>query len=76
MTEGAATKTAAGRFFEDFRIGETIRHATPRTLSDGDASLHSALYRPCADFPLREGGGCEARVVLELDHWALAPRRP
>jgi 2-methylfumaryl-CoA hydratase len=42
MTRGS--KTAAGRFFEDFRIGETIRHATPRTLSEGDASLYSALY--------------------------------
>jgi 2-methylfumaryl-CoA hydratase len=37
-------KTAAGRYFEDFRIGETIPHATPRTLRDGDASLYSALY--------------------------------
>jgi 2-methylfumaryl-CoA hydratase len=37
-------KTAAGRFFEDFRIGETLRHATPRTLNAGDASLYSALY--------------------------------
>jgi 2-methylfumaryl-CoA hydratase len=36
--------TNAGRFFEDFRIGETIRHATPRTLTLGDASLYSALY--------------------------------
>jgi 2-methylfumaryl-CoA hydratase len=36
--------TNAGRFFEDFRIGETIRHATPRTLTVGDASLYSALY--------------------------------
>ncbi len=36
--------TSAGRFFEDFRIGETIRHATPRTLGDGDAALYSALY--------------------------------
>jgi 2-methylfumaryl-CoA hydratase len=44
MTEGCATKSASGRFFEDFRIGETIRHATPRTLRDGDASLYSALY--------------------------------
>ena len=35
---------AGGRFFEDFRIGETIRHATPRTLRDGDVSLYSALY--------------------------------
>src|ERR1700758_4223274 len=38
------SKTAAGRFFEDFRLGETIRHATPRTLTAGDASLYSALY--------------------------------
>jgi 2-methylfumaryl-CoA hydratase len=38
------TKTADGRFFEDFRLGETIRHATPRTLNPGDASLYSALY--------------------------------
>ena len=43
MTASAA-KTAAGRFFEDFRLGETIRHATPRTLTSGDASLYSALY--------------------------------
>ena len=37
-------KTAAGRFFEDFRVGETLRHATPRTLNGGEASLYSALY--------------------------------
>src|SRR5579871_3002032 len=36
--------TATGRFFEDFAIGETIRHATPRTLRDGDASLYLAIY--------------------------------
>ena len=38
------SKTASGRFFEDFRFGETLRHATPRTLNAGDASLYSALY--------------------------------
>jgi 2-methylfumaryl-CoA hydratase len=38
------SKTAPGRFFEDFRVGETLRHATPRTLHSGDASLYSALY--------------------------------
>ena len=37
-------KTASGRFFEDFRIGQTMRHATPRTLNAGDGSLYSALY--------------------------------
>ena len=44
MTRDPATKPAAGQFFEDFRLGETIRHATPRTVRDGDASLYSALY--------------------------------
>ncbi|MBV8795005.1 MAG: MaoC family dehydratase, partial [Hyphomicrobiales bacterium] len=31
--------------------------------------------RPCADFPRAEGEGYEPHVVLELDAWALAPRR-
>jgi 2-methylfumaryl-CoA hydratase len=39
-----AAKTSDGRFFEEFRLGETIRHPTPRTLNEGDASLYSALY--------------------------------
>ncbi len=33
-----------GRFFEDFRLGETIVHATPRTLSEGDSAVYQALY--------------------------------
>lgn len=37
-------KTDPGRFFEDFSLGEIIRHATPRTLTGGDASLYIALY--------------------------------
>ncbi len=37
-------KTAPGNFFEDFRIGQKITHATPRTLRHGDASLYTALY--------------------------------
>ncbi|HEY1942932.1 MAG TPA: MaoC family dehydratase [Roseiarcus sp.] len=44
MTASAPTKTAAGRFFEDFQLGQSLPHATPRTLRDGDASLYSALY--------------------------------
>lgn len=39
-----AGKTAAGRYFEDFRPGETIRHATPRTVTEGDAALYRALF--------------------------------
>ena len=37
-------KTDPGRFFEDFRLGETLRHATPRTVTTGDAALYAALY--------------------------------
>lgn len=41
-----APKTDDGRFFEDFRLGETIIHATPRTVTSGDVSLYTALYGP------------------------------
>ena len=37
-------KTNGGRFFEDFVLGETIRHATPRTVTSADAALYTALY--------------------------------
>ena len=37
-------KTIAGNFFEDFSVGQKIVHATPRTLSDGDRALYTALY--------------------------------
>ena len=33
-----------GRFFEDFALGEEIRHPTPRSLTDGDVALYQALY--------------------------------
>ena len=34
----------AGRFFEDFAVGDVIRHATPRTVTVGDVALNQALY--------------------------------
>ncbi len=37
-------KTDPGRFFEDFALGQTIRHATPRTVTAADAALYTALY--------------------------------
>ena len=37
-------KTNSGRFFEDYRIGEVIPHAVPRTLSGGERALYHALY--------------------------------
>jgi 2-methylfumaryl-CoA hydratase len=37
-------KTNPGNFFEDFTLGQTIRHATPRTVTAGDQALYTALY--------------------------------
>lgn len=37
-------KTNPGRFFEDYRLGETIAHAVPRTVSGGERALYHALY--------------------------------
>jgi 2-methylfumaryl-CoA hydratase len=38
------TKTNPGNFFEDFRMGQEIRHATPRTVTDGDVALYTGLF--------------------------------
>ncbi|GIX13685.1 MAG: mesaconyl-CoA hydratase [Paracoccaceae bacterium] len=38
------TKTDRGRFFEDYRAGEVLVHATPRTLGEGERALYTALY--------------------------------
>ncbi|MFO1209875.1 MAG: MaoC family dehydratase [Amaricoccus sp.] len=38
------TKTSAGNFFEDFRVGQAFEHAVPRTVTDGDRALYCALY--------------------------------
>jgi len=48
ITNGNATsgKTNTGNFFENFRVGQTITHATPRTISSGDQALYTALYGP------------------------------
>lgn len=42
----SSNKTAAGNFFEDFRVGQVLKHATPRTITEGDVALYTALYGP------------------------------
>jgi 2-methylfumaryl-CoA hydratase len=37
-------KTRAGHFFEDFRIGQRLVHAPPRTVTTGDVALYTALF--------------------------------
>ncbi|MGD9785731.1 MAG: MaoC family dehydratase [Hyphomicrobiaceae bacterium] len=41
-----ATKTNPGNYFEDFKLGQIIRHATPRTITVGDVALYTGLYGP------------------------------
>ena len=37
-------KTNQGRFLEDYRLGETLHHAVPRTVSGGERALYHMLY--------------------------------
>ena len=38
------SKTNAGRFFEDYRVGQTLQHAVPRTVTTAERGLYHALY--------------------------------
>ncbi len=38
------SKNNPGNFFEDFRLGQVLKHATPRTVTAGDQALYTALY--------------------------------
>ncbi|SDF21876.1 L-erythro-3-methylmalyl-CoA dehydratase [Celeribacter baekdonensis] len=37
-------KTNSGHFFEDYKIGQVIEHAVPRTISGGERAMYHALY--------------------------------
>ena len=37
-------KTNRGNFFEDFVPGQILRHATPRTVTEGEVALYTGLY--------------------------------
>lgn len=39
-----SAKTRLGNYFEDFRLGQEIVHATPRTVTDGDVALYTAFF--------------------------------
>ena len=39
-----SAKTRPGNFFEDFRLGQALPHATPRTVSSGDVAMYQALF--------------------------------
>ena len=54
------TKTYPGNFFEDFKMGQTLVHGTPRTITEGDMALYVALTG--SRFPLH----CAQPVALQL----------
>ncbi|MDX1780909.1 MAG: MaoC family dehydratase [Thalassovita sp.] len=37
-------KTNPGRFFEDYKLGDVIVHAVPRSVGEGERALYHALY--------------------------------
>jgi 2-methylfumaryl-CoA hydratase len=44
VSSPSTSKTTPGNFFEDFHIGQIIRHATPRTVSTGDVAMYQGLF--------------------------------
>jgi len=38
------SKTRPGNFFEDFSVGQEIVHATPRTVTEGEVAMYTALF--------------------------------
>ena len=57
------TKTNPGRFFEDYQLGQVIRHAVPRTVAEGERALYHALYP--ARHPLYSSDEFAANCGLE-----------
>lgn len=66
----ARVKASAGRYFEDFAVGDVIRHATPRTIGEGEIALYAALYgtqfAPQSSAPFAAAIGYPARPVDDL----------
>ncbi len=65
-----ASKARAGRFFEDFRLGERIVHPTPRTITDGECALYIGLTgarnAPHCAAPVARAMGYRGRTVDDL----------
>ena len=63
-------KAGTGNFLEDFRAGQEIRHATPRTLTEGDAALYLALtgsrFAQACCTPLAQAAGLRHSPLDDL----------
>lgn len=58
-----STKTIAGNYFEDFTVGQELVHSSPRTVTDGDVALYTALYG--SRFALTSGATFAASMGME-----------
>jgi 2-methylfumaryl-CoA hydratase len=59
-----------GNFFEDFEVGQAFRHAVPRTVTDGDVSLYTALtgarFAINSSTPFAQGCGLDEAPLDDL----------
>lgn len=66
----------SGHFFEDFSLGQTLVHATPRTVSEADQSLYIALtgarHLVASSAPAAHALGFRARPLDDLLAFHLA----
>ncbi|RJL04005.1 MaoC family dehydratase [Paracoccus siganidrum] len=64
------SKTNPGRFFEDYRVGQVIRHAVPRTVAEGERALYHALYPArhalCSSDEFAAASGLESSPLDDL----------
>lgn len=63
------TKAFLGNYFEDFKIGTIINHATPRTITEGDFALYIALTG--ARFP--EFSSKKFALDVGFENWPIDP---
>ena len=66
------SKANPGNFFEDFRLGQVIQHATPRTITAGDVALYNALYGP--RFAVQSSDAFAQAIGMVNDHLVSCPR--
>ena len=64
------TRALDGNFFEDFSLGQSLIHATPRTLTEGDVAIYLALtgsrFTPQCSRPLALAMGYRDMPVDDL----------
>ena len=64
------SKDRKGNFFDDFRLGQVMRHSTPRTVTDGDCALYIALtgsrHATHSSLPIAQALGFASRPLDDL----------